>query len=248
MWCVGTAPGSDDVVPCHDVADVFATAFASPTVPSEAYDGAVVNVEALLTPVYGATIASAAAAPGGILKDGTLAPSVAAMLPLTAANPVIYFSTVTAVNEVGLRRTAYSDGVQLDLQPPVVGMVMDSPDVDVPDVDVQASLTTITASWNHLHPSLHSSLKRENPDPRSKTAPPARFSGNYCRGRCPRALAPPPPLLSPSPSPSTPRRRPTRRDLVERSYTAVRTQRRSSMRRMLRRKGVPPGVDTSEGR
>ena len=147
VWCVGTAPGSDDVVPCHDVADVFATAFASPTVPSEAYNGAVVNVEALLTPVYGATIASAAAAPGGILKDGTLAPSVAAMLPLTAANPVIYFSTVTAVNEVGLRRTAYSDGVQLDLQPPVVGMVMDSPDVDVPDVDVQSSLTTITASW-----------------------------------------------------------------------------------------------------
>jgi len=44
------------------------------------------------------------------------------------------------------------------------------------------TITTITAIWNHLDPSLYSALKRENPDPRSKTAPPARVSGNYCQG------------------------------------------------------------------
>ena len=48
------------------------------------------------------------------------------------------------------------------------------------------AITAITTICSHLL------MKRENPDPRSKTAPPARFSGNYCRGRCPGALAPPP--------------------------------------------------------
>ena len=144
-WCVGTAPGRDDVVGCHSVGlSLSATARfeagGSTGVPS-------VDVAALLVAAYGSDVATAAAAMGGVNADGTLSAGVVALIPKTSTTTPTYFSSVTAVSEVGLRTTSYSDGVVIDVQPPVTGSVLDSPHTDIADAQVQASLSTLSASW-----------------------------------------------------------------------------------------------------
>lgn len=138
-WCVGTSPGLDDVVACRDVG-------AATTATVRASDGDVA-VQALLTPAFGAVVAAAAAAPSGLQPDGSLAPAVLAMLSEKNTRLPVYYSTVTAVNELGMTATGYSDGVSIDMQPPTVGWVIDSPDPDTADVSVQTSQATLWVSW-----------------------------------------------------------------------------------------------------
>ncbi|XP_067663255.1 uncharacterized protein [Haliotis asinina] len=57
----------------------------------------------------------------------------------------IYYCSVMAYNEAGLVSWAYSDGVQVDVMPPVAGTVKDG--VDIHDMDYQSSTSEVSASW-----------------------------------------------------------------------------------------------------
>jgi hypothetical protein len=63
---------------------------------------------------------------------------------LTLASGQIYFVTVRATSGTGATTLASSDGVTVDTSAPVAGSVNDGPG---PDVDLQASTTTIGANW-----------------------------------------------------------------------------------------------------
>ena len=140
-WCVGTSPGDDDVVACRNVG-LALRATAHVTNPANGVD-----VEALLAGAFGALAASHAAAEGGISLDGTLSETVLDLVPESTTLLPAYFSTVTAVSEVGLRTTAYSNGVQLDLLPPASGTAIDSSDPTLADVDVSTSSSSLSVAW-----------------------------------------------------------------------------------------------------
>ncbi|XP_046562884.1 uncharacterized protein LOC124271767 [Haliotis rubra] len=57
----------------------------------------------------------------------------------------VYYCSVLAYNKAGLVRWAYSDGVQVDVIPPVAGRIMDG--LDIHDVDYQSSTSEVSASW-----------------------------------------------------------------------------------------------------
>ncbi|XP_067663316.1 uncharacterized protein [Haliotis asinina] len=57
----------------------------------------------------------------------------------------VYYCSVLAYNEAGLVSWAYSDGVQVDVKPPVTGTVKDG--VDIHDMDYQSSTSEVSASW-----------------------------------------------------------------------------------------------------
>ena len=148
VWCVGSAPGKQDVVPCHDVGlDLAATARVGAMDQSANDASPVADVAALLRDAYGDEVATAAAADGGVLPNGRLAPEVIALIPATNTHMAVYYSTVTAVSEVGLEMTSYSNGVRVDVQPPNSGMVLDGETADEEDVDVQTSLTSLDVAW-----------------------------------------------------------------------------------------------------
>ncbi|XP_046557202.1 uncharacterized protein LOC124266452 [Haliotis rubra] len=57
----------------------------------------------------------------------------------------VYYCSVLAYNKAGLVSWAYSDGVQVDVMPPVAGRVKDG--ADLHDQDYQSSTSEISASW-----------------------------------------------------------------------------------------------------
>ena len=144
-WCVGTAPGKGDVVACHDVGLALSATARVGGGQSQTED-AEVDLAALLAPVYGSEVA-AAVATAGVLADGSVTPEVVAAIPATNAKLPTYYSTVTAVSELGFVATSYSDGVRIDVQPPVAGMILDSADPFEADIDLQTSLSAVSVSW-----------------------------------------------------------------------------------------------------
>lgn len=60
-----------------------------------------------------------------------------------------FYVTVRAVNDAGLGTDVSSDGVVVDVTPPVVGTVSDGDQGT--DVDVQASTTALSARWSGFH-------------------------------------------------------------------------------------------------
>ena len=141
-WCVGTSPGRGDVVACHDVGLALS---ATAHFGGDALD---YHLDALVGATFGPDVAAAAVAQGGVTPDGFLSPAALDTIPEDFRPRLAnYYSTVTAVNEVGLRTTSYSDGVRVDVEPPVVGVVLDSSSEFVDDVSVQTSDTTLWASW-----------------------------------------------------------------------------------------------------
>jgi len=140
-WCVGTSPGTDNVVPCHSVG-LQLKASAYPMDPSDGVD-----IGALLEGAYGVDVATVAASAGGLNNDGSLADAVLAMIPANTVSVPVYFSTVTAVSEVGLRASSYTDGVLLDLIPPSSGTAIDSSSPATADVDVVSSRSTMDVAW-----------------------------------------------------------------------------------------------------
>lgn len=149
VWCVGTAPGRDDVVACHDVGlALSATArFGAPADGNGADGDAPMNVGKLLEGALGAAVAEAAADVGILQADGTLSPAVLAMIPDSNARLPSYFSMVTAVSELGMTVEAYSNGVRVDTHAPLAGMVQDGYDSNEPDVDLQASSSVLSVYW-----------------------------------------------------------------------------------------------------
>ncbi|XP_071088930.1 uncharacterized protein [Haliotis cracherodii] len=57
----------------------------------------------------------------------------------------VYYSSVLAYNKAGLVSWAYSDGVQVDVVPPVTGRVNDGPDIN--DKDYHSSIFEVSSSW-----------------------------------------------------------------------------------------------------
>ena len=137
-WCVGTSPGGSDVVPCHNVGlALSATAFA----------GVDLNVSALLLPIYGNAIAQAVADEDRP-KDGSLSSFVQSLLSVRSRPMPMYYSTVIVESELGLRSSAYSNGVAIDLLAPSSGVVWDAASLDEADREVQVSDTMLSAAWD----------------------------------------------------------------------------------------------------
>ena len=140
VWCVGSSPGLDDIIPCNDVGtDLSAVRHAGH--PD-------LNLTALFAPAYGAEFATAASQPGAILLNGTLRGDLATMLPTHLASRMPrYYSTVTFVSELGMQATSYSSGVSVDVLPPRVGTVIDAASPVSPDVDLQSAYSYLAVSW-----------------------------------------------------------------------------------------------------
>ncbi|XP_048243311.1 uncharacterized protein LOC124141844 isoform X1 [Haliotis rufescens] len=85
--------------------------------------------------------------PGGhsIHASGDLTTTSYTATGLSLHPNTVYYSSVLAYNKAGLVSWAYSDGVQVDVLPPVTGRVKDGPDVH--DLDYQRSPDEISASW-----------------------------------------------------------------------------------------------------
>ena len=109
-WCVGTSPGTDNVLACHGVGEATDAA-ATPS------DLNMANLAASIVPA--GTDAAIVTSIADALAAGD---SVASLLPAGSSVPTL-FSTVTAVNALGLRTTAFSSGVKYDLYPPSQGVV-----------------------------------------------------------------------------------------------------------------------------
>jgi hypothetical protein len=65
---------------------------------------------------------------------------------LTLTPGIRYFSTVTAISPIGLETSSTSDGVLVDDEKPVTGMVLDGDGVS--DVRAQRSTSSMSASWH----------------------------------------------------------------------------------------------------
>ena len=142
-WCVGTSPGKDDIVACHDVGTAHhGIAYVNDPLKVS------VDVAALLAPAFGTTVADAAAASGGTLPDGSLSSAVLATINPSTGRMPAYFSTVTYVSETGGRAAAYSNGVSVDVLPPAVEVVVDTASVDTLPTGVQTSTSTLHAAWS----------------------------------------------------------------------------------------------------
>ncbi|XP_071079258.1 uncharacterized protein [Haliotis cracherodii] len=64
---------------------------------------------------------------------------------LSLESDTIYYSNILAYNKAGLVAWAFSDGVQIDVTPPVAGILEDGDGLG--DIDYQPSQTRVTASW-----------------------------------------------------------------------------------------------------
>ncbi|XP_046570853.1 uncharacterized protein LOC124279103 [Haliotis rubra] len=76
--------------------------------------------------------------------DLTTTSYTARNLSLQAAT--VYFSSVVAYSRAGLVSWAYSDGVRVDVLPPVAGTVSDGQEMH--DTDYQSSPSAVSASWH----------------------------------------------------------------------------------------------------
>ncbi|XP_046570938.1 uncharacterized threonine-rich GPI-anchored glycoprotein PJ4664.02-like [Haliotis rubra] len=76
--------------------------------------------------------------------DLTTTTYTARNLSLQAAT--VYFSSVVAYSRAGLVSWAYSDGVRVDVLPPVAGTVSDGQEMH--DTDYQSSPSAVSASWH----------------------------------------------------------------------------------------------------
>lgn len=135
-WCVGTAPGKSDVVECQSVGLAHV---ASATVDE-------IDMVALLSPAYGQNVAEAVQQ-AGLLENGKVSPAGLAAIESPGQQMPTFYSTVTVTNELGLRTTAYSSGVQLDVIPPRSGTVSFGRDALQPSQTVVPSSARIYVSW-----------------------------------------------------------------------------------------------------
>ena len=144
-WCVGTSPGKSDVVACHDVGHAVS---ATARFTGQDSDPTSLDLQALVATAFGPVAAAAAVAPDNVTPDGLLSAEAVAAVPVEKRTRLLsYYSTVTAVSEVGLRTTSYSNGVRVDVMPPATGVVIDAASPQHPDTAVQTSLSTLWASW-----------------------------------------------------------------------------------------------------
>ena len=144
-WCVGTAPGRSDVVACHDVGMRLESEVVFNWNATE--DSDALHLSALLAPLGRTFRDLVLADESSVDVTGRIVPSFVALLDETNTVMPTYFSTVTAVSEIGRRTTVYSDGVKVDIQPPMSGWVVDGAVAADGDIDVQASLTTLGVNW-----------------------------------------------------------------------------------------------------
>ncbi|XP_067684738.1 uncharacterized protein [Haliotis asinina] len=80
-------------------------------------------------------------------EDLTTTTYTARGLSLLAAT--VYYSSVVAYSMTGLVSWAYSDGVRVDVLPPVAGTVSDGQEMG--DIDYQSSPSTVSASWQGFY-------------------------------------------------------------------------------------------------